>query len=573
MPVNMVSHAHGQGYADMHFIIPETIDEVDFGKGPYNTTKGNFTTSGFVDVKTKNALNNNVFKLEGGMFNTFRAMTMLNLLNGKAKQKQQSFYVASEYAYTDGYFDLPQHFNRFNLFAKYNGKISNQTHLTLSASTFGSKWNASGEIPERAVKEGLISFYGAIDSTEGGNTSRTNVNAQFITNLKDGGFIKNQFYYSNYFFDLFSNFTFYLEDSINGDQIRQKENRNLWGYNGTYHHVSNIGAAALSSDAGIGLRQDFISNVELSHTKNRYILLNRIMYGNIAETNAFAYVNETIQFNEHFNINAGLRFDQFYNHYADHLKSDSLFKAKDAIICPKLNFNYQLNPFTKFYLNLGKGFHSNDTRICVAENGLKVLPPAYAADWGTVLKPTKNLLLQAAVWYLWLEQEFVYDGDDGAPEPRGKTKRLGFDASVRYQPVTPLYIDFDLNYAHGRFIDDPSGQNYIPLAPVWSSTGGITYKHKNGISASLRYRWLSDRPANEDYSLTASGYFVNDFVLNYTKKKYEIGLTVNNIFNVKWKETQFDTVSRLKNETSPVEDICFTAGTKLAAKLSLSIFF
>ena len=136
-----------------------------------------------------------------------------------------------------------------------------------------------------------------------------------------------------------------------------------------------------------------------------------------------------------------------------------------------------------------------------------------------------------------------------------------------------LYIDADINYAHGRFIDQIKGQDYIPLAPVWSSTGGITYKNKTGINGSLRYRWLGNRPANESYSLTASGYFVNDFILNYTQKKYEIGLTINNILNVKWKETQFETLSRLKNEATPVDEINFTPGTKLAAKLSLCVFF
>ena len=136
-----------------------------------------------------------------------------------------------------------------------------------------------------------------------------------------------------------------------------------------------------------------------------------------------------------------------------------------------------------------------------------------------------------------------------------------------------VYIDMDLNYAHGRMADEIKGQNYIPLAPVWSSTGGITYKNKTGINGSLRYRWLGNRPANEDYSITAKGYFVNDLVLSYTQAKYEIGFAVQNIMNVKWKETQFATLTRLKNELVPVEEIHFTPGTKLAAKLSLSIFF
>ena len=222
MPVNMVSQAHGQGYADMHFIIPETVESVDFQKGPYDPSKGNFTTSGFVDLKTKNGLNTNLVKLEGGMFDTYRVLSMFDLLNQRAKEKQQSWYIASEYAYSNGYFDHSQNYKRLNIFTKYHGKISNNTYLILTASTFNSKWNASGQIPDRAVEKGLIGYYGAIDSTEGGETERSNINAQLITTNKNGSFIKQQLYYSDYHFDLHTNFTFYLNDPVNGDQIRQK---------------------------------------------------------------------------------------------------------------------------------------------------------------------------------------------------------------------------------------------------------------------------------------------------------------------------------------------------------------
>lgn len=573
LPVNLVSHAHGQGYADMHFIIPETVEQVDFQKGPYNAAKGNFTTSGFVDLKTKNGLTNNLVKLEGGMFDTYRALGMFNLLNQKAKAKQQSWYVATEYAYSNGYFDHPQHFNRFNFFTRYNGKISEQTNLIFTASAFSSKWDASGQVPDRAVADGSIGFYGAIDNTEGGKTSRSNINVQFITSLKNGSFIKNQFYYSNYHFDLHTNFTFFLEDTVNGDQIMQRESRNMFGYNGTYHQLSFIGTTQLTSQAGIGIRWDKVNNLELSHTVNRYTLLNRLAFGNVSEANTFAYVSETFRFSEKFSLNTGVRFDQLFNNYTDHLKRDSMYKATSGILSPKVSFYYHKDNSTQFYVNVGKGFHSNDTRVSVIEKGRKVLPGAYSADIGTIIKPAKNLLLQASLWYLYLEQEFIYSGDGAFVEPAGKTKRTGIDFSARYEPVKAFYIDADVNYAHGRFTEEIKGQNYIPLAPVWSSTGGITYKNKTGINGSLRYRWLSNRPANERNTLTAIGYFVNDFILNYTKKKYEIGLAINNIFNVKWKETQFDTESRLKNEAAPVEEIHFTPGTKLAAKLSCSIFF
>ncbi len=579
LPINMVSHAHGQGFADSHFIIPETIESVDFKKGPYTAGKGDFATTGFVDFNTKNYLANNIVKLEGGMFKTFRALGMFNLLKEQAKQKQQSWYVASEYRYSDAYFDNPQHFKRFNLFTKYTGKISAQSILTLSATTFWSKWDASGQIPDRAVEKGVIGFYGAIDPFEGGVTYRTNANAQLTTSLNNGDVIKNQLYYSNSHFDLHTNFTFFLEDSVNGDEIRQKEGRNLMGYNGSYLHTNFIGATKLTTEAGLNIRSDMTKNSGLSHTKDRFTTLQQIKLGDIAQLNIAPYLSETFAFDEHFSINAGLRFDRFYHKYNNKLASDStlpgtgIYKANANKLSPKLSFYYHVNDRAQFYLTAGRGFHSNDTRAVVVQNGTEILPSAYSTDLGTVFKPAKKVIINAAIWYIYLQQEFVYSGDGGFVDFSGKTRRYGFDFSGRYQPVKSLYLDADLNYAHGRASEALKGQNYIPLAPVWTSTGGVTYTNKNGLNGSLRYRYVSNRPGNEDRSLTAVGYFITDAVINYTKPKFEIGLVINNVLNTKWKETQFDTETRLKHEAAPVDEICFTPGTPFAAKVSVSYFF
>lgn len=579
IPVNMVSHAHGQGYADSHFIIPETMERVDFKKGSYNAQKGNFNTAGYVDFHTANSIDNNTFKLEGGMFNLARIVGIYNLLKDKQKTKQQSWYIASEYNYSDGYFDNPQHFNRFNLFSKFHGRVSENTFLQFSVSTFQSKWNASGQIPDRAVKQGLIGFYGAIDPTEGGVTNRSNFNVQLLTTLKNQDFIKNQIFYTNYLFDLQSNFTFYFNDPINGDQIRQKENRNLIGYNGNYSHVSYLEKTKFTTDAGINVRYDKTTNSELSNTINRFTVINPIKLGDISELNTAIFVSETINFNEKWNINAALRFDQFFNEYDNKLATDptlngvGIYRANANIFSPKFSVIYQANTKTQFYIASGRGFHSNDTRAVVVTKGKEILPPANSLDLGTFFKPTPNLLIHLATWYMGLKQEFVYSGDGGMVEITGKTKRIGFDSSIRYEPMKSLYIDVDVNYSHGRYLDEPKGQDYIPLAPTWSSTGGIVYKNKNGIKGGLRYRYLSDRPANEDYSLKAQGYFITDLVLNYTKPRYEIGLRINNLFNTKWKETQFATETRLKNETSSTTEICFTPGTKFMAQIGLSYFF
>lgn len=577
MPINMVSQAHGQGYADSHFIIPETIESTEYQKGMYNAEKGDLAVTGFVNFNTANAISADQIKVESGQFNTYRVFGMVNLLGEKAKANNQSWYAASEYRYSDSYFDNPQHFKRFNFFTKYHGRLNANNWLTLSASALYSTWKASGQIPESAVNDGTVGFYGALDPNEGGITSRINVNAQLLTTLSNHDIIKNQLYYSRYKFDLHTNFTFYLVDTVNGDEIRQREARNLYGYNGSYQHEGYISNTKLITEAGINTRLDMTKGSELSHTVNNFTVVDPIKLGDITELSAGAYLNETFQFSSKFSMNAGLRFDQFYYRYNNKLATDStlngigVYSARNNIVSPKLNFYYNANDKTQFYLLTGKGFHSNDTRVVVAQGGLQTLPAAYGADLGTVFKPAKNLLFNAALWYSYLQKEYVYAGDGGSVEFSGRTRRIGFDLSGRYQPLKSLYFDADVNYAHGRSLDEPSGANYIPLAPVWSSTGGITYILKDGFNGSLRYRYLGDRAANADYSLIAKGYFINDMVLNYTRPKYEIGLTINNLFNVRWKETQFETITRLKGQ-APVDGIAFTAGTKFAALLHLSYF-
>ena len=573
MPVNMVSHAHGQGYADLHFLIPELIENVSFKKGPYYAEKGNLATAGFVDFKSKNVLTNNMIKAEAGQFNTYRVVAMTNLLSQKAMRKQQSAILASEYMYTRGYFDNPQNFHRLNLFGKYRGRIDDNNILSISASAFSSKWKASGQIPERALQSGLIGYFGAIDPNEGGNTSRTNVNTQLQTTLKNGGLVKNQVYFTNYNFELYSNFTFFLNDSLNGDEIRQKERRHLFGYNGSYSHSGYIGDKRLTRDIGVNLRIDRTKNSELSRTKNRTIVTDPIKLGDINELNAGVWLNETVQWNEKLSLNAGLRYDHFVYNYIDKLQGNAARKANASILSPKLNLTYSINERTRVYISTGKGFHSNDTRVAVQTMGKKVLPAAYGADLGIVLKPADNLLVQSALWYLKLEQEFIYVGDEGIVEPGGKSRRLGLDLSVRYQPLKWLYIDLDANYSHGRAVGEVKGHDHLPLAPVVTSIGGITYRTKVGLNASLRYRYMGDRPANEDNSVVAKGYFVADAVINYTRPKYETGIAIQNLFDVRWKETQFDTESKLRNESRPVSEIHFTPGTPFFFKAHIAFFF
>lgn len=572
MPVNMVSHAHGQGYADLHWVIPELIDKVNFNKGPYFADKGNFTTAGFVEFKTKDYLENNFVKVEGGQFNTFRGIAGINLLKPKGDRRSQSLYFAGEASYTKGYFDSPQDFGRYNGILKYHGSISSSSTLTATGTAFTSKWNASGQIPNRALESGMVGFYGAIDNTEGGKTSRYNTNLELLTSLNNGGAIRNQVFYSRYKFELYSNFTFYKEDPINGDQIRQKEDRNIYGYNGSYHKNFFIGNMPSETNVGIQVRYDDINNIELTRTKNRTINTAGIMLGDINEMNAGAYWSQRLSLSKQLDMTGAIRFDYFTNRYNDKLSSQ-VSSTNATIISPKLNFNYRLNDKVQLYLYNGRGFHSNDTRVAVQEGGKKVVPAAYGSDLGGIFKVGRKLLFQSALWYLWLDQEFVYVGDEGVVEAGGKTRRYGFDFSVRYEVAKNLFADADVSMANPRALGVEKAESYLPLAPRFSSVGGLTYRKEQGWNGSLRYRYMADRPANEDKSIIAKGYFVTDAAINYTKKRWESGLAIQNLFNVKWKETQFDTESRLQNEPAPVSEIHFTPGTPFFARASFTVFF
>jgi outer membrane receptor protein involved in Fe transport len=569
LPVNMVSHAHGQGYADMHFIMPEIIENVTYGKGPYDADRGNFATAGYVSFKTKDNPDHSFFSTEYGSFNSRRTAGLFNLISSQ----NESAYIASEYLLSDGPFESTQALNRFNVFAKYTKRLENNDKLSIWASRFTSRWDASGQIPNRAVESGMITRFGAIDDTEGGNTSRSNIVLQYAKYLSNDNFIKTRAYVSAYDFLLYSNFTFFLNDSINGDQIKQKEQRNIYGLDTELNYRSSDISDDLLFRLGAGVRYDDVNDVELSNTVNRITTFSSLALGQMDESNIFGYADATYDYG-HLQVNAGIRADYFNYIYENNLSPlYDLRTVTKTAISPKLNFQYTFNNNTQLFAKFGKGFHSNDTRVVVDEQARHILPAAYGVDLGGVFKPHRNLIINAAVWYLHLDQEFVYVGDGGIVEPSGKSRRQGVDLGFRYQPLPWLFMYSDLNIANPRSVEDAEGENFIPLAPTLTNTGGLSFNIGKKVSGGLRYRHVADRPANEDNSIVAIGYTVLDFNVNYTIKKVMFGLEINNLLNTEWNETQFATESRLRTESTSVEEIHFTPGAPLFLKGKVTYMF
>jgi len=325
---------------------------------------------------------------------------------------------------------------------------------------------------------------------------------------------------------------------------------------------------------GAQLRYDEVDGVELSKTLNRTETLSQLAYGDVTEANVGFFIEETAQLSPRWSVNAGLRYDQFLFNYNDLLTAEYDRTAETkGLLQPKLNLTFDASKKIRLFAQSGIGFHSNDSRVVIAQAGEEILPKAYGIEFGTILKPTPRLLINASVWRLDLDQEFVYVGDAGIVEPSGRTKRQGIDFSARYQILDWLFADADFNWTLPRSKDEANGEDYIPLAPTRTSIGGLTAQSKTGIFGSLRYRYIGDRAANEDNSVTAEGQFVMDGLLGYRRQKFEVSISVQNIFDTEYNDAQFLTESRLATELEPVEEIHFTPGMPFFVKGGVSVFF
>jgi outer membrane receptor protein involved in Fe transport len=358
------------------------------------------------------------------------------------------------------------------------------------------------------------------------------------------------------------------------------------GYNTKLSKKKMTGNTSLTSTAGAGFRYDHINPSELDHTMNANVL-ESLQLGHTREASVFGYFDETIGTGKWL-FDGGIRADYFHFYYMNTAPAADTFASKiydglspDAhktAISPKLNIQYTFNPKAQVYLKTGKGFHSNDARVVIANQGFDILPAAYGIDLGVNWKPIPQLFINTALWYLYLKQEFTFGQDlidqpGGPVQPGGKTSRMGIDLSARYQFTDWLFASMNANLARPRFIDSAAGHNHVPLAPTFTSTAGLDFRLRNGINGGISYRYMHNRPANETYTLIAVGYWVTDMTLNYTKKNYSIGLAVENLLNVTWNESQFEYTSRLKYEARPVDEVSYTPGVPFFAKLKFAVFF
>ena len=556
LPVNLRSHAHGQGYADLHFLIPETVKLVDVLKGPYFPEYGDFATAAVVQFVTRDVVEENTLSIAGGSFNTERYLALLSPTRDVVKT-----LVAVEVYRSDGPFDHPNGYLRLNAFAKATASLDADSTLSVWASHHRAEWHGSGQIPERAVRLGLLDRFGAIDPNEGGVTQRTNLNLEYRWKIAPGHTLTAHAYGSHYALSLFNDFTFFLNDPAHGDMINQRDRRFVAGADAQYDLKSAPLGADLTSTAGLQYRID-TPHVVLATATQRH-QTGRTQDVSLVEQSWSPFVKLDLVPADKIRLVTGARGDVFTYDGSQHVNTTGTdLDGHVARARPNVKANLVLGPWaaTELFGNFGTGFHSNDARAVLANPKLEALPTATGYEAGVRSRVLPRTEIFATYWFLDLGSELVFAGDAGTTQARGPSHREGLEVGVKVRALDWLTFTGDFTYTtHAELTQTHQA---VPLAPVWTARWDLTARLPWGLSTSLEMRYLGDRPADPDRTQTARGYTLFGWTGRYRYRSLEAFLSVENLTNVDWREAQFFFTSRLPGEPAGgVADIHYTPGT------------
>jgi len=566
LPVNLRSHAHGQGYADLHFLIPETVQRLDGFKGPYFVEFGDFATAGAFNFVTRDTVDENYAEAAGGSFATQRYLTLFSPTRDALKT-----LVAIEYYRSDGPFEHPNGYERFNVFAKAKASLTETMDLSLWASHYQADWHGSGEIPARAVRAGLISRFGAIDPNEGGTTQRTNVNLDWRWRPTENQLITVHAYGTYYVLDLFNDFTFFLNDQQNGDGINQRDRRYMAGLDALYQHQSKPFDISLTSSAGFQYRID-TPRVVLATSVQRHQLA-RAEDVSIVEQSYSPFVKFDIVPLSWLRLVTGARGDIFsYDVNSRVNTTGNDLNGRVTKARPNVKANLVLGPWyqTELFANFGTGFHSNDARSVVADRTETALPTARGYEFGVRSKVIPRTEVSLTYWVLDLASELVFVGDEGTTEARGPSHREGIEFATRVKILEWLTFSGDVTASRAEFDTGAA----VPLAPRLTARADLTARLPWGLASSFGMRYLGDRYADEERHQTARGYLLFDVTARYRYKWLEAFLSIENLTNAEYREAQFFFTSRLAGEPATgVPDIHYTPGNPRSVLGGLAVRF
>ncbi len=560
MPLNLRSHAHGQGYLDLNFLIPETLKRVDVYKGPYQVQLGDFATAGAANFVTRDVIEEGVIQAVGGQFNTSRNLLMFSPTKGSIRS-----LVAVESFYTDGPFVSPNRAGRLNGLAKATINPTSHSELSLTGTHYQSRWNSQGEIPLRAVEAGIISRFGSIDPAQGGRTQRSTGQVRYRYDAPSGGTLFADAYLQYYHVDLVSDFTFFLNDQRNGDGIEQMDRRYVYGGEVGYRQMGTLWDIEGVVTLGMQTRVDD-AHVRLG-AQRQWVPLGTTSDSQIHESSYSPYLKLEVYPAPWARFTGGVRSDLFHfdvqNLCQIACPQNPSGRANVAITTTK--GSVILGPWagTEVFLNAGTGFHSNDARVVVSAAAAQRMPKATGYEVGLRTRQWERMELSATLWLLDLTSELVFQGNLGTTQMLGATRRSGMDLGGRLQLLDWLFLSGSATLNTAEFRGTGAA---IPQAPTMTGRGELTARLPVGLTTSFQMLHLGSRPLTQDGSLTAQPWTIFNMVARYrpvTKgwwQHMEGFVSMQNVMNAAWRQTQLAYDTRLGSESTPVNGIQFTPG-------------
>jgi len=558
LPVNMPTHAHGQGYSDLNFLIPELVDRIEYRKGPYFAKNGDFSAAGSADILYRTTLDESFAALTLGQRQYQR------LVGGGSTDVGQGLKLlgAIELMHNDGPWKVPEHIRKSNAVLTLSGGTRAEGWST-SLMAYDANWNSTDQIPQRAIDAGLDRF-GSLDPTDGGSTRRSSLSGEWHRST-DTATTKVAAYAIDYRLKLFSNFTYALERPATGDQFSQQDKRTIYGVSASHAIDHPLGSLSARSEFGVQLRHDRI-RVGLFDTQARQVLPvdGTTRDDKVQETLLGIYGQTSVELTPWLRSIVGLRADQARFKVDSLSNSANSGSASDHLLSPKLSLI--LGPWSKteFFFNAGRGFHSNDARGTTATVDPKTNDPvdkvpglvaARGLELGARTEWIPGLQSSVALWKLDFDSELVYVGDAGATEANRPSTRRGVEWNNRYIPLPWLLVDADLAWTHARFADsDPAG-NRIPNAVDKVASIAFTTRDLGPWSAGIQWRYLGSGSLIEDNSVRSSSSLTTNLRVSHKlTPKAELTLDVFNLFDRKVNDIEYFYESQLPGEIAPVAD-------------------
>lgn len=586
MPVNMPTHAHGQGYADLNFLIPELVEDLHYKKGPYYADEGDFATAGAVRLGLVSQAPASV-SLGYGQDGYRRALLM-----GSTALAGGSLLAAGEVYHNDGPFEVPDDYDRLNGVLRYRHG-DDRKFFTVTAMAYSGKWNSTDQVAQRAIDTGLIDRFGSLNPTDGGISSRSSLS---FTGVSRTATAQNQIsaYVIRYKLDLWSTFTYYLKDPTFGDQMLQHDDRVVYGLKGSRTWFGSLAGAPMTNVIGVQTRFDDIRDVGIFPTFERQVLSTKQDAG-VRESSAAIYAENTVQWRGWLRSTLGVREDQFDFQVMDKMRnpdgsctiqSDPLGcdtgSKRASIFGPKAGL--VLGPWAKttLFLDFGYGYHSNDARGVTRSGENPAVSPvtpltrATGGEVGVATEAVPNLNVRLDLFELKLKSELVFSGDAGSTSPSGATTRTGIELGSTYRFNPWLSAELNGAVSRARFdhptepddlgcgdaaASNPCAQpiaivgRYIPNSPTGVVDARLRMDRESGWFGSLRARYFGESPLVEDDSATSPAYTTVDAEIGFrSPHRWRVMLDVFNIADVKWNDIEYYYVSRLRNEPSPRAD-------------------